>query len=215
MSNEIAERLCGPLTNYRYLYGAKDQAYTLDLVNKLARMYPNNYGSAIYKLAVEEANKGFMAIDCSGFVCKVLGIKNQGSSTLKSESVQSLPINIANAKEGMAIWRQGHIAYIGPDLKIYEASGTKNDMRVTDFNKRAKDFTYLLVVKGSALADAGIQTPPTSVPEAPTADLTEIAKQVIAGKYGNGSERRKRLEEAGYDYSEVQKKVNELIRKIK
>lgn len=39
-----------------------------------------------------------------------------------------------------------------------------------------------------------------------------VAKEVIAGKWGNGVERRKRLAAAGYDYAAVQKKVNELLR---
>lgn len=40
--------------------------------------------------------------------------------------------------------------------------------------------------------------------------VTEIAKEVIAGKWGNGDERKNRLTSAGYNYNEVQKKVNEL-----
>jgi GH25 family lysozyme M1 (1,4-beta-N-acetylmuramidase) len=40
--------------------------------------------------------------------------------------------------------------------------------------------------------------------------ITEIAKEVLAGKWGNGSERKRRLIQAGYDYSSVQEKVNEL-----
>lgn len=40
---------------------------------------------------------------------------------------------------------------------------------------------------------------------------TEIAKEVIAGKWGTGSTRKKKLEAAGYNYSTVQAKVNELL----
>lgn len=36
----------------------------------------------------------------------------------------------------------------------------------------------------------------------------EIAKEVIAGKWGNGTDRKKRLEAAGYDYNAVQRAVN-------
>jgi N-acetylmuramoyl-L-alanine amidase len=43
------------------------------------------------------------------------------------------------------------------------------------------------------------------------ADLTQIAKEVIAGKWGNGAERKTSLEAAGYDYAAVQKRVNELM----
>jgi len=41
--------------------------------------------------------------------------------------------------------------------------------------------------------------------------VTEIAKEVIAGKWGNGADRKKKLESAGYNYNEVQAKVNELL----
>lgn len=41
--------------------------------------------------------------------------------------------------------------------------------------------------------------------------IDEIAKEVIAGQWGNGDDRKKRLEAAGYNYSEVQNRVNELV----
>lgn len=41
--------------------------------------------------------------------------------------------------------------------------------------------------------------------------IEEIAKEVIEGKWGNGEERKKRLEAAGFDYLEIQNKVNELL----
>lgn len=39
-----------------------------------------------------------------------------------------------------------------------------------------------------------------------------IAREVIQGKWGNGAERKQKLTAAGYDYSMVQKRVNELLR---
>ena len=41
--------------------------------------------------------------------------------------------------------------------------------------------------------------------------VTEIAKEVIAGKWGNGDARKKALTKAGYNYEAIQKKVNELL----
>ena len=41
---------------------------------------------------------------------------------------------------------------------------------------------------------------------------TEIAKEVIAGKWGNGEERVKRLTAAGYNASAVQKEVDRLLK---
>lgn len=40
--------------------------------------------------------------------------------------------------------------------------------------------------------------------------VEEIAKEVIAGKWGNGDDRKTALTKAGYDYKAVQEKVNEL-----
>ena len=42
--------------------------------------------------------------------------------------------------------------------------------------------------------------------------LTNVAKDVIAGKYGNMPSRKTNLEAAGYDYNAVQKEVNKLLK---
>ena len=43
--------------------------------------------------------------------------------------------------------------------------------------------------------------------------IEELAKDVIAGKYGNGAERIRKIESEGYDYNIVQQKVNEMLSK--
>lgn len=43
--------------------------------------------------------------------------------------------------------------------------------------------------------------------------IDEIAQDVINGKYGNYPERKAKLEAEGYNYAEVQNRVNELVRK--
>lgn len=45
-----------------------------------------------------------------------------------------------------------------------------------------------------------------------TKTLDEIAREVIKGKWGNGTDRKNRLTKAGYNYSAVQKRVNELLK---
>lgn len=42
--------------------------------------------------------------------------------------------------------------------------------------------------------------------------IEELANEVIAGKWGKGADRKKRLTEAGYDYNRVQARVNEKLR---
>lgn len=43
--------------------------------------------------------------------------------------------------------------------------------------------------------------------------VDELAEEVIAGKWGSGDDRKKRLTEAGYDYYAVQNRVNEILAK--
>ena len=47
--------------------------------------------------------------------------------------------------------------------------------------------------------------------QTPAKSNTEIAREVIAGKWGDGENRKKKLTAAGYNYTEIQKKVNELL----
>ena len=52
---------------------------------------------------------------------------------------------------------------------------------------------------------------PTPEPVKPEKSIDELAKEVIAGKWGNGKERGERLAAAGYDYQAVQNRVNEIL----
>ena len=45
----------------------------------------------------------------------------------------------------------------------------------------------------------------------PTKSVEGLANEVIAGKWGNGQERKDKLTDAGYDYNAVQSKVNEIL----
>ena len=66
---------------------------------------------------------------------------------------------------------------------------------------------YVAIVK--ALGGETITT--ENDPDTTTKSIAEIAQEVIDGKWGNGSERRARLQAAGYAYSTVQAKVNEML----
>lgn len=59
-------------------------------------------------------------------------------------------------------------------------------------------------------ADVTANTSSTSTPAKKS--IEEIAKEVIRGNWGNGQERKNRLTAAGYNYSEVQKKVNQMLK---
>lgn len=60
-----------------------------------------------------------------------------------------------------------------------------------------------------ALGGSSITT--DTSPDTTTKSIEEIAREVIAGKWGNGADRKARLQAAGYAYSTVQDKVNEIL----
>ena len=54
--------------------------------------------------------------------------------------------------------------------------------------------------------------PAYEVTEEVVKTIDELAKEVIAGKWGSGNDRRQRLTKAGYDYKAVQNRVNQILK---
>ena len=73
------------------------------------------------------------------------------------------------------------------------------------------------VIMGEAIAKGILKTlgiadsAPMTTPAPTTKSIEEVAKEVIAGKYGNGEARKIALKNAGYDYAAVQARVNEIV----
>lgn len=63
------------------------------------------------------------------------------------------------------------------------------------------------ILKTLGIADSAPVTTTTPV----TKSIEEVAKEVIAGKYGNGEARKTAITNAGYDYASVQARVNEIV----
>ena len=55
-----------------------------------------------------------------------------------------------------------------------------------------------------------VKDEPTPAPT-PSKSVDDLAREVIRGDWGNGQERKDRLTAAGYDYSTVQARVNEML----
>lgn len=51
---------------------------------------------------------------------------------------------------------------------------------------------------------------PTPQPKPQETSIDELAREVLAGKWGNGDARKQSLTKAGYDYSAIQNRVNQL-----
>lgn len=76
--------------------------------------------------------------------------------------------------------------------------------------KACKEGYYVFDSKGNILyPEKEIQVTPTPTKKS----ITKIAKEVIAGKWGNGQARKTKLQVAGYDYNAVQAEVAKLLKK--
>lgn len=69
----------------------------------------------------------------------------------------------------------------------------------------------VLAVNGRYIRGYGVPDYDAVAVTKPQKSVEEIAKEVIAGKWGAGDDRKKRLAAAGYDYAAIQAKVNELL----
>lgn len=79
-------------------------------------------------------------------------------------------------------------------------SGAKNPYLLNDGNIGWTNDSCIVKKSGS-----------TSTSTSKKKSVSEIAKEVIAGKWGTGSTRKKKLEAAGYDYETVQAEVNKQL----
>ena len=86
------------------------------------------------------------------------------------------------------------------------SSNVDMDISYKDYPSIIKAGGYNGYTKGSTPAST------ETTPVAPAKkSVTEIAREVLVGKWGNGTDRKNRITAAGYDYAAVQKKVNELL----
>ena len=101
------------------------------------------------------------------------------------------------------------------DYGMWQFGGETNKIRsnkvagvVCDQNYAMKDYPKIIKDKGLN----GFGNTPVKQPVTPVKSLAEIAMEVIAGKWGNGTERKEKLSKAGYDYNAVQKEVNKIVK---
>lgn len=81
------------------------------------------------------------------------------------------------------------------------------DARKTALQNAGYDYNAIQILVNQKLGSSSS----SSTVKTNTKSVTELANEVIAGKWGNGDDRKNKLIAAGYDYNAVQSKVNELL----
>ncbi len=91
-------------------------------------------------------------------------------------------------------------AVSGSKISVIEGNySTKKNVAIRTLSVNGRYIRGFVTPNYSAMATSGKKS------------VAVLAQEVLAGKWGTGSTRKKKLEAAGYDYAAVQKKVNELL----
>lgn len=133
-----------------------------------------------------------------------------------------------NAKKAC---KAGYSVYDSKGNVVYTVANTSSSSGVSSTPKKTVEQLAKEVINGKwgngsarkeALTKAGynynevqsmvnkLLNKSSSKPATPKKTVEQLAREVWAGKWGTGSERKRRLTEAGYDYNAVQAMVNKL-----
>lgn len=121
------------------------------------------------------------------------------------------------------LYMKGHIGgYIGKEVtrngKVYnciECTGSFGGGIVYSYvAKTGSRYSFKGGTRSGTWTHHGLMTKWVSYPKITTEKKTneQIAREVIDGKWGNGIERKTRLQSAGYNYTEIQSLVNQLLK---
>ena len=199
------ERVGMPYGVYLYSYAnsvekAKSEAeHTLRLIEGHTLSYPVYYdledadttGKCSKSLILEMAKAFVEVLEAKGYCVGIYANKYWNTTYLTDDWYNTKPRWIAQYHT--------ECTYSGEyGIWQYSSSGKVDGINGNvDMNYAYVDYPKLLK------KDTVVETPKKS--------NEKIANEVVAGLWGNGAERKKKLTAAGYDYSTVQAKVNEML----
>lgn len=102
-----------------------------------------------------------------------------------------------------------------PDHVGIVESVSGGNITVIEGNKNNAVARRTIAVNGRYIRGYGVpkyEAEATGNTTATTKSVAEVAKEVVAGKWGNGEDRKNRLVAAGYNYTEVQNQVNTILK---
>jgi N-acetylmuramoyl-L-alanine amidase len=121
---------------------------------------------------------------------------------LKGRGIKRKDFTVINQNSVPAILCEGGFMDGTEDYKVITSEEGQN--------------AYARAVVEGLIEFHGLKKKPKPVTQdAPKKTIEELAKEVLAGKWGNGAARTKALTDAGYDAKAVQAKVNDLLDKNK
>lgn len=98
----------------------------------------------------------------------------------------------------------------GYNYRLLECCFISNAEDIQKFNSHMDELAKNIL----GCFDIAAKQPVTVTPKPVKKSIDTIVTEVLAGKWGNGDDRKKRLTEAGYNYSEIQSAVNAKLNNV-
>lgn len=137
------------------------------------------------------------------------GVPDIGADSMIEECVD-VCTDFGTIEIGEAVWLKGHIGiYIGDGLVVECSPKWANGVQITACNRDVSGYNRRNWTKHGKLPYVSYE--PSEKPAPTEKSVEELAREVIDGKWDNGTERKRRLIAAGYDYDAVQAEVNRIL----
>lgn len=204
------ERLGIPYGVYLYSYAKNEDMARSEAAHALRLCKGRKLSYPIY-FDTEENGTQSVSKACAIAFCEAIEDAGYWAGVYASLSWWQTYLNGLDAyTKWVAQWGAAKVG-MACDMWQYTSDGTVNGIggRV-DMNYCYRDFPK--EINGTAKKPTSTAKP-AKKPAASKKkkSIATIANEVIAGKWGNGDTRKKKLKAAGYDYSKVQAKVNEIM----
>lgn len=99
----------------------------------------------------------------------------------------------------------------GINYRLLECCFISNSEDMKKFNAKIDEIAKGILASFGIGAGSSSSSGSAAGSSSSKKSIDELAKEVINGKWGNGSARKAALQKAGYDYDAVQKRVNEML----
>lgn len=149
-------------------------------------------------------------VDSQAVTVEVSNIKRGGNWPISNASLEALinlVVDIAERNDIYPVTYTGDKRGTLQKHQWYAKTNCPGPYLGSKFPYIAKEATRRLDLRRKGKSQSATVTPGYKK-ENYKKPIAVIASEVLAGKWGNGATRRKRLEAAGYDYNQVQREVN-------
>ena len=199
-----------------YWYGTFGQTASPTLLNSKRKQYPSYYKSTDFNTQYNKRVhdcvgliKGYIWSDTTTSTPKYNAYQDVSADGMYKNSTTKGDMSTFPAINGTLVYKKSgnrisHVGIYCVDGYVYEAKGHKFGVVKTPYKQT--DWVLWSLCPYIEYCDY------VNNDDSNKKSNYDIATEVIQGRWGNGAVRKKKLTEAGYDYTAIQNIVNERLR---